>query len=53
MFRGKVTEGEIFSIPFLNDLLVGVDPKAIEPGIPTKPKVAGCKGWEMFDPSSN
>lgn len=41
-------EGAIFSVPSLNNPLVGVDPEVAKPGVPAKPKVAGCKGCEVL-----
>lgn len=52
MFLTKVTEGAMFSVPSLSDPLIRVDPKAVDPGVPVKPRVEGRNGYEVFGLSS-
>lgn len=52
MFLTKVTETEMFSVPSLSDPLKRVNPKAVDPGVPVKPRVEGRNGYEVFGLSS-
>lgn len=43
----------MFSVPSLNEPLVGADPNAAESGVPPKSKAEGYSGYEVLGPSSN